>query len=312
MAKPESRYGDTPTSYRFPRRYLSFFAGVSADDPIFAILYEPGTDEDGRRIGRKSYVAWATITTPPRQLLEAGRRGETLWQVDYVGHSEDLPQLEPWAVDGEPLEDWLRAAPEGQRSVRMLGASVRAISVADAQRILQFAYAGTPIGLDLYQTTEGGAEASLQERTRRLVSSLERDSRFRGQVLGAYDFRCSITGLSVGTLPAGRSTRLIEAAHIHPASQRGPDDVRNGLALSPTLHRLFDEGLFTIAWHGNELEVRTSPHLERPMVEVPERGVVLPLHDGLRLLLPADPSTWPSRERVRYHQSTVFRGELAI
>jgi len=311
MAKPESRYGDTPTSYRFPRRYLSFFEGVSADEPAFVIIYEPGTDEAGRRIGRKAYVAWATIATPPRQSPEVGARGEPLWEVDYVGHSQDLPQAVPWAVDGLPLEDSLRAAPEGQRSVRMLGASVRGISVADAQRILQFAYAGSPIGLDLYQDAPSAGESVLQERTRRLVSSLERDARFRGQVLNAYDFRCAVTGLSVGTLPAGRSTRLVEAAHIHPASQRGPDDIRNGIALSPTLHRLFDEGLFTIAWRGAAYEVRTSPYLERPMVEVPERGVVLPLHDGIQLLLPADRSTWPSPERVRYHQSTVFRGTLA-
>ena len=74
---------------------------------------------------------------------------------------------------------------------------------------------------------------------------------------------------------------------------------------------MFDEGLFTIAWKGETLEVRTSKDLERPMIEVPERGVTLRIHDGIKLLLPADPSAWPSLERVRYHQSTVFRGTIA-
>lgn len=67
------------------------------------------------------------------------------------------------------------------------------------------------------------------------VSRVVRSSNFRSQVLQAYDYRCAVTRMQL---------RLVEAAHILPVSFReSVDDVRNGIALSPTYHRAFDLGL---------------------------------------------------------------------
>ena len=38
----------------------------------------------------------------------------------------------------------------------------------------------------------------------------------------------------------------VQAAHIKPVTDNGPDSIRNGLALSGTLHWLFDRGLVSI------------------------------------------------------------------
>ena len=38
----------------------------------------------------------------------------------------------------------------------------------------------------------------------------------------------------------------MEAAHIRPVAQNGPDTVRNGLALSRTVHWMFDRGLISV------------------------------------------------------------------
>lgn len=63
-----------------------------------------------------------------------------------------------------------------------------------------------------------------------------RSSSFAKQVLNAYDNRCAVTR---------RKLKLVDAAHILPvtASDQSIDNVRNGIALSPTYHRAFDRGL---------------------------------------------------------------------
>lgn len=75
---------------------------------------------------------------------------------------------------------------------------------------------------------------------RRLVihetARLSRSSAFTKQVLNAYDNRCAVTR---------RKLKLVDAAHILPVSagDKSIDNVRNGIALSPTYHRAFDRGL---------------------------------------------------------------------
>lgn len=63
-----------------------------------------------------------------------------------------------------------------------------------------------------------------------------RSSTFTKLVLNAYDNRCAVTR---------RKLKLVDAAHILPvkAGDQSIDNVRNGIALSPTYHRAFDRGL---------------------------------------------------------------------
>ena len=81
--------------------------------------------------------------------------------------------------------------------------------------------------------------ASLTQERRRVVSEVSRYTRsagFRAQVLQAYSNRCAVTRAQL---------RLVDAAHIVPVElgSRSIDDVRNGIALSPTYHRAFDRAL---------------------------------------------------------------------
>lgn len=67
------------------------------------------------------------------------------------------------------------------------------------------------------------------------VRRLSRDANFRRVVLGAYDNRCAVTRIQL---------RLIDAAHILPVpSGSSSDHVTNGMALSPTFHRAYDNCL---------------------------------------------------------------------
>ena len=74
----------------------------------------------------------------------------------------------------------------------------------------------------------------------RETSRWSRSASFRRQVLSAYENRCAVTR---------QQLRLVDAAHILPveAGTQSIDDVRNGIALSPTYHRAFDNGLIYLS-----------------------------------------------------------------
>ena len=122
-----------------------------------------------------------------------------------------------------------------------------------------------------------------RQRIVQTISRLSRAANFRLQVLNAYGNRCAVTRLQL---------RLVDAAHILPVGAPGSaDHIRNGLALSPTLHRAYDAGLIYL---NEDLEMKLNPKRE---VEL--RG--MRLDAGLeefrillgRINLPGDRRHWP-------------------
>lgn len=73
--------------------------------------------------------------------------------------------------------------------------------------------------------------------------SKKRDPAFRNNVLRAYDYRCAVTGFQA---MLGGASFGCEAAHVRWHAYDGPDIVSNGIALEPTLHKLFDAGAWTL------------------------------------------------------------------
>lgn len=70
-----------------------------------------------------------------------------------------------------------------------------------------------------------------------------RDPAFRDHVLRAYEHRCAASGFG---LALGGSAFGCEAAHVRWVAYDGPDAVENGIALEPTLHKLFDAGAWSL------------------------------------------------------------------
>ena len=304
-----SQYEDSPTSYEFPAQYLKHFSAAAADPPVFAVLYEPRGDE-GR--GRMKYVGVAEIAGPPILSGRVSESGRPLYVVHYTGPALLFDEPVPREILGDPLETWLRRYERGRaRNVATFGRAVRPLELSDFQRILELS--GTSVLGGTQYPVVGEHQAPLvavRERSEALVAVLRRSADFRRQVISAYEERCAVSGFRLGRVPVSRAAGLLDAAHIRPVSYDGSDDLTNGLPLTPTLHRLFDAGLFTLVYNQGRPEVRVSPRLEPSMVISDDARFRLDLRDGQPAAVPRDHRLWPSPDQLRFHQAKIFVGSV--
>ena len=114
---------------------------------------------------------------------------------------------------------------------------------------------------------------------------------FRVSITEAYSGACAMTGEH--SLPA------LEASHIRPFGDGGPNDVRNGLLLRADLHRLFDRGYLTVT---PESRIEVSGRLR---ADYQNGKTYYPLH-GEPLRLPADTAEQPAPEHLEWHNNNVF------
>jgi putative restriction endonuclease len=128
-----------------------------------------------------------------------------------------------------------------------------------------------------------------------LVSRPFRDRAFAANVKSAYADTCAITGLKIIN-GLGRSE--VQAAHIRPVEERGPDSVRNGIALSGTVHWMFDRGLISVE---DDYSLLVADSL------VPD-AVRMLLPSERRLLMPARPELRPHPQFLDYHRKYKFKG----
>jgi putative restriction endonuclease len=113
-------------------------------------------------------------------------------------------------------------------------------------------------------------------------------------VTDAYGRACAIT--EEHTLP------VLEAAHIKPFAEGGPNKIFNGLLLRSDVHRLFDKGYITVT---PELRIEVSRRLKEEF----ENGRSYYPFDGKPLNhFPPDKQDWPSRELLAWHNENAFRG----
>jgi putative restriction endonuclease len=102
--------------------------------------------------------------------------------------------------------------------------------------------------------TEAVAALRADAATFKASQKKGRDSRFKSDVLGGYYFTCALTGYRLDT----ETTSIVQAAHIHQHAVSGNDDPRNGLALTPDAHWMFDAGLWTAVPKGEDLLIKVA------------------------------------------------------
>lgn len=115
---------------------------------------------------------------------------------------------------------------------------------------------------------------------------------FRIIVTDTYQRRCAVT--LERTLPA------LEAAHIKPFSNSGPNSINNGILLRSDLHRLFDTGYVTVT-ADSRFEV------SRRIKEEFENGRDYYAMHGKNLYIPRSKELKPAHEFITWHNEKVFK-----
>jgi len=287
-AKLESSYDDAVEErYHFPKQYLGRVSETIGD---WVIYYEPRRDG-----GRQVYFAMARVLSVTPDPEVQGHYYARM--VDYVEFAEPVP----FKPDGRLLETFLRN-PDGSTNPGASINAVRSLPPDEFQLICRLGM--TPAISDVgaeevgFESAFATAETQSEYGGPRRIASVSRplrDAAFARVVRKAYDRTCAMTGLQ---LINGGGRCEIEAAHIKPVENDGPDSPRNGIALSRTVHWLFDRGFLSI---GDEGEILQAPKL----VPEPVRRLLNPDH---RIVLPKESSWAPHRVFLRYHRETRFKG----
>lgn len=143
---------------------------------------------------------------------------------------------------------------------------------------------------------KGGIMAEPKQRygTKYLVEARLGQGAFRALVIDAYDRRCAIS--------AEKTVPVLEAGHIKPYSESGPNSPKNGLLLRADLHILFDQGYITV---NDKLEVEVS----RRIKEEYENGREYYRYHGNRLcIIPKRLEERPASEYLEWHNAKVYKG----
>lgn len=286
--KADSIYDDEPdVVYDFPSPYLKAVTEALGD---WIVYYEPV------KAGPRGYFAVARIDRVIPKPATSGRFLAMIAPGSYLPFDREVPRL----IAGRPLESSLRQADGTPKSGGAIQLAVRRLPEADFAAIIQH---GLPQDLVAqeerrYEPAGNQLDAPVVPFERpvieRLTSRPYRDVAFRRKVREAYDYRCAISGLR---LRNGGGRPEVQAAHIRPVERQGSDSVRNGLALSGTLHWMFDRGLISVADDETILVSRNK---------VPSEVVDRLIRPEGKLLLPKEERDRPHRDNLRWHRENVF------
>lgn len=285
VIRSDSPYDDQPeVHYQFPRQYFSRASQFAGD---WILYYEPV------KAGGAGYHAAAKVgqivpdPTVPAHYLALIEPGS------YLTFEQDVP----FRVHGELPERGLLNE-SGAISGRAQSA-VRPISSDDFNRIIDIGLPDEPMVLPRSGTLLGEDRAAfepMRDRVPMLGSRAVRDRAFRRRILEAYDCRCALTGLKFIN---GGGRAEAEAAHIKSVEANGPDIVTNGLALSGTVHWMFDRGLISLS---DNLEIILSSKINDI------DGLRKIINSNGRAHLP-DREEWrPHPRYLRWHREHCFAG----
>lgn len=289
--RSDSIYDDSPAErYQFPSQYLG---RVSACINDWIIYYEPVKVR-----GSRGYFAVAKVEQVIPDPQAPGMYIAMIEPGSYLEFANAVPFSGP---DGLIERGLLNDA--GKISGRAQSA-VRPISPADFNRILDLGLEDRApllprvddLGLPSFREEAIPFLAEQEHiRTPKLISRIERDRVFRRVVLRAYDERCAITGLK---LINGGGRAEAEAAHIRPVEANGPDSVQNGIALSGTVHWMFDRGLISLS---DDLDIMISRQANDT------DSISGLINRSGRANLPLRPIDRPHPHFLAWHRENVFK-----
>jgi putative restriction endonuclease len=240
-----SRYkDDAATRYHFPKMYRQRAGRLVGEWIVYRVPRVDG--------GSMGYIAAARVQRIVPDEEDPGHFYALM--SDYTPFDNTVP----FSQNGRYAEQLLRDLPDRRFvGATLQGQSIRELSNQDFAAIVRCGLADTlddsnarKLNLDhasVDPETRNLLEAPIAEQERRieqiLLNRKIRDANFRRAVCAAYEDTCAITGLKIIN---GGGRAEVQAAHIWPVGHGGPDIVQNGIALSGTVHWLFDRHLISI------------------------------------------------------------------
>jgi putative restriction endonuclease len=284
MTRVNPTYDDLPElRYHFPKRYLNMAERCIGD---WILYYEPRSGG-----GRLCYFATARVwlIKPDPKL----RDHYYAYVTDYIEFPHPVPYREGYSF----YERRLRKE-DGSPNKGLLGWAVRNLEEDEYQTILGIGMGNQDILADT--AVEGFVQAPpAEDYGRPLIEQLQlrpyRDRVFSKLVRNAYNNRCAVTGLQI--INGGGRTE-VEAAHVRSVDDNGPDSVRNGIALSRTVHWMFDRGIISMEDDGKLLIAENF---------IPPQFTNL-FHPSGYANLPDISTMKPHPHFLRFHRETHFKG----
>lgn len=291
--KVSPSYKDLPEErYHFPRPYLNYVQQAIGD---YIIYYEPrrSSAELSSRGGRQSYFGVARVASVTEDATLPDHYFANIDRTTYL----DFDTPVPFHEGGEYYESALEKE-DGSTNKGAFGRAVRLIPDGEFDRILKSGFAPVLGEVLASEAVQPGFSEPIAPFERPIVEMIVsrpfREKSFMHNVRAAYSNRCAITGLK---LINGGGRPEVQAAHIQPVASKGPDSVRNGLALSGTVHWMFDRGLISI---GDDLKILVAKH------HVPEDAIRLLNQSGM-INLPKDQTLYPNEHYLKFHRDFVFK-----
>jgi len=270
--REDSRYDDHPSErYQFPSSYLS---RAMQFERGWVLFYEPTKVRESR-----GYYAVGRIEKIVPDPSKSGMYLALIEPGSYFEFSQNVP----FKNDQGLLERGLYND-AGKISGRAQSA-VRPISESDFNRILDAGLNDIETllpriderDLDALRVEEGQTPFEYEVSRERQILSGSRAIRspiFRKLVLNAYD------------------------ENIRAVEHKGPDSVQNGMALSGTVHWMFDRGLLSLA---DDMEIMVSRHVNDIA------SVEKLIHKSFRATPPNNERNAPHPAFLKWHRENCFK-----
>ncbi|KZM47608.1 HNH endonuclease [Labrenzia sp. OB1] len=291
--KPDSIYDDDPADrYHFPKTYLSRVEQTLGD---WIVYYGPLPARKGR-----FYTALARAVDIRPDPDHDGRYYVSL--EDYLDFDRPIGYTENGGYEHKLFRS--DGKPNGGRTQQ----AVRIIEPTEFEALFNAGLSEAdpwPARVDVQdgiQTPEGLSDLNqapmpemFADRDRKaiIVNRPFRDAKFRLHIRKLYDRTCAFTGLR---LINGQGRPEVEAAHIVPVEKGGNDSVQNGLALSGTVHWMFDRGLLSLS---DTYDILPSRHLNYDVAHL--------LNSDMKAKVPEDAMKKPHPRYLEWHRSNIFK-----
>lgn len=122
-----------------------------------------------------------------------------------------------------------------------------------------------------------------------------RSAVFKREVPRLYNFQCAVSKLRI---ICSSNAQMVDACHIIPFSISKDDTIKNGISLSPNLHRAFDRGLISLSDEYRLIVSKSILESKSPYS--------IGQFEGERITLPEERQYYPDPINIRWHRENCF------